>query len=68
MIQAAENAEKISINVRDVMAMTGTCKTAARSLLTNLEALGLKRKGAGRGTMYDRREFLEIWGKLDTRP
>jgi len=70
MIQTADNTQpqRLSITVRDVMTFTGKSKAAANRLLSQLEADGLRRKGVGRGTQYDRRQFLDLWAKLDTRP
>jgi len=59
---------RLAITIGDVMEMLGTSRSAANRLICTLEAAGLRRKGAGRGTRYDRKQFLELWAKLDTRP
>jgi len=46
----------------------GRSRASARRLLWQLEADGLKRKGAGRGTHYVTTEFLAAYDAMDTRP
>lgn len=67
MIQSTLENPRIAITVRDVMAMIGKSRSAAKRLITRLEAEGLRRKGAGRGTHYSRRQFLDLWEILDSR-
>jgi transposase len=59
--------EVIAINIRDVMAMINRSRSSAQRLITQLQAAGLKRKGRGPGTQYDREEFLRLWRRMDTR-
>ena len=63
----ADNGRPI-ITAREVMAMIGRSRPAANRLINTLEAAGLKRKGIGRGTHYDRAEFLKLYAKMDNRP
>lgn len=72
MIQTADAnksaIERRVITVRDVADFIGRSKSAANRLLIQLEAAGLRRKGRGCGTHYDRQQFLALWEKMDTRP
>jgi len=70
MIQSADNSshERRVMTIGDVQAFLGRSRAAANRLISQLEAAGLKRKGRGNGTHYDRRQFLALWEKMDTRP
>jgi len=70
MIQSADNSshERRVMTIGDVQVFLGRSRAAANRLISQLEAAGLKRKGRGNGTHYDRRQFVELWEKMDTRP
>jgi len=55
------------ITVADVAAMLGRSYSAALQLVKRLEADGLRRKGLGHSTCYDRAEFLARWRAKDDR-
>ncbi len=57
----------LTITAREVGELIGKKRAAAQRLLNRLKADGLKQKGNGCGTCYDRQEFFEKWQELDTR-
>lgn len=56
------------VTTSDVQAMLGCCHSAARNMLDQLEAAGLKRKGRSRRTHYLKADFLRHYEAMDTRP
>ena len=56
------------VTVTDIAAFLGASRSSARRLICTLEAAGLKRKGAGAGSRWDKIDFLAHWRALDTRP
>lgn len=59
--------DALAITSVGVARLLGLSKSQAQRLLVQLQADGLRRKGCGRGTHYDRDEFLRAWRKMDTR-
>jgi len=58
-------ADRPVVTVHDVARFLDASPSAARRLLTELRARGLRRKGRGRGTRYDRAEFLSAYRAYD---
>jgi hypothetical protein len=64
----AAGIEPLAVTARQIGAMLGMTYRPARRLIVELEAnYGLRRKGGGAGTRYDRQEFLRAWHAYDTR-
>jgi DNA-binding IclR family transcriptional regulator len=61
-------SEPITITIGEIQALLGKSRSAASHLVATLEAAGLRRKGVRRGTYYFRRQFMELWEQMDTRP
>ena len=55
------------MRIADVMCATGLAKTAALRLVKDLEALGLPRKGRGKGTHWLASQFWRYYRHWDTR-
>jgi len=55
------------VTVNDVATFLGQSQSTARRLLYRLQAEGLACKGRGRGTRYDRADFLARYQAMDTR-
>ena len=56
------------MTLREVMAATGLKRSAAHRLITDLEAVGLPRKGQGRSTHWLASQFWHFYREWDTRP
>ena len=67
-MQATATTQIEIITAADVQRMLGGCRSSARTLLNELEARGLRRKGRSRATHYIRSEFETAYAELDMRP
>lgn len=57
----------LTITTAEVAELIGKSQSTAWRLLQRLVAEGLKRKGNGCGTCYDRGQFFKLWNQLDTQ-
>jgi DNA-binding IclR family transcriptional regulator len=64
---SAPAPERLIITAAEIAAMTGWHRATVARLLNRLMADGLRRKGLGNGTCYDRGEFMAAWKRLDVR-
>lgn len=67
-MEQTQTLEKYTITRQEVSDLLDLSPSAACRLLVRLEANGLKRKSAGRGTHYVRSEFFRFYEAMDTRP